>query len=84
MKDIEDVSCIKFKKRHNTRYPDYIEFKTSLKIDCGSSIGRNGGRQELYVNENCSKNGLHTITHEVIKKLKRFESRTIEIISHLT
>ena len=61
---IENVGCIKFVEHSQHRHKDFIEFITDGK--CASHIGRNGGKQPIYLNKLCAEHGVHVITHEVI------------------
>ena len=60
---IENESCIKFVEHSQHRHKDFIEF--IFGYQCASHIGRIGGKQPIYLDPSCGKNGVHTITHEV-------------------
>ena len=60
---IEKESCIKFVEHSQHRQRDFIEFITGK--TCLSHIGRQGGKQPIYLHPSCGQNGVHTITHEV-------------------
>jgi len=62
MKNIEDNSCVRFKKR--TTEPDYIYIRKAN--ECSSSLGMVGGPQNLNMNFNCWSPGgilIHELMH---------------------
>ena len=61
MRKIEEISLIHFQEQNYVHQGDYIFFVNAFK--CGSSIGRIGGKQELYLNSYCIHE--HIVIHEV-------------------
>ncbi|XP_064617624.1 meprin A subunit beta-like [Liolophura sinensis] len=61
VKDIEESSCLKFKRRNNEE--DYL-FISSMD-GCWSDVGRVGGKQDVSLAENCNSKGiaLHELLH---------------------
>ena len=69
---IEQQTCIRFVIRSNQA--DYVEFRSYDSDDCASYVGRQGGKQSIWLGPGCHTTGI--ILHEVSHALGLFHEHS--------
>lgn len=64
--DFRKYTCIIFREKVEEDI-DYVHFFSSLKSQCYSSVGRQGGRQKISIGDGCERKG--TVIHEMLHSI---------------